>query len=519
MCHEHCLRPLVLLAMCVLAAGCTRSAPPPSVVPATKADERPANLSAFCSACHAFPPPGTFPRSAWRYELEQAYRFFSLSLLDLTPPKFDEAVHYFETHAPDELPPAHWVNVAGPAPVDFERIGYRGPAHAEPPAVSNVNLVHLFHPDKLDVLTCDMRRGQVMALSPYEEKPSWKVLAHVPHPAHAEVVDLDKDGVADILVANLGSFRPTDALKGSVVWLRGSRDGRFTPVTLLGLGPDGKEVGFPIGRVADVQPADFNGDGKLDLVVAVFGWNETGEIYWLENKTEDWSKPHFEPHRIDERHGAIHVPVADLNRDGKPDFVALISQEHETIVAFLNDGKGNFRKETIFTADHPGYGSSGIELVDLNGDGKLDVLYTNGDTLDKPYLLKPYHGVQWLENNGGFPFTHHPLTPLYGVHRAVAADVDGDGLLDVVAVSFLPEEGFPQRKEKDLDAVILLRQIEPGRFERYRLEGVTCDHVTCVAGDIFHTGRADFVSGNFLTGRDGDSITVWRNRGKTKLKR
>src|SRR5262249_6450102 len=159
-------------------------------------------------------------------------------------------------------------------------------------------------------------------------------------------------------------------------------------------------------------------------------------------------------------HGAIHVPVADLNGDGRPDFVALISQEHETVVAFLNQGGGKFEKQTIFRGPHPAYGSSGIQLVDVDGDGRLDVLYTNGDTLDKPYLLKPYHSIQWLRNpgNGTFPWEHHPITPMYGVHRAVAADFAGTGRKDVVAVGFLPVEGFPERKDRNLDGVIYLEQ-------------------------------------------------------------
>ena len=41
--------------------------------------------------------------------------------------------------------------------------------------------------------------------------------------------------------------------------------------------------GWP--RVADVEAADFNGDGKMDLAVAAFGWRKTGQIAILENQT------------------------------------------------------------------------------------------------------------------------------------------------------------------------------------------------------------------------------------------
>src|SRR5438094_942272 len=48
-----------------------------------------------------------------------------------------------------------------------------------------------------------------------------------------------------------------------------------------------------VGRVADVQAADFRGVGKLDLVVAEFGWLRTGKVIYLENQTTDWSHPRF----------------------------------------------------------------------------------------------------------------------------------------------------------------------------------------------------------------------------------
>jgi hypothetical protein len=99
---------------------------------------------------------------------------------------------------------------------------------------------------------------------------------------------------------------------------------------------------------------------------------------------------------------------------------------------------------------------------------------------------------------------------MYGVHRAVAADFRGCGKLDIVAVSLLPASGFPQRQDRDLDAVIYLEQAAPGRFVRHALETVSCDHVTCAAGDIFGTGKIDLVTGNFRF--EGDqAITVWKN--------
>jgi hypothetical protein len=457
----------------------------------------------FCSQCHAYPPPDSLPRSAWKQEIEQAYEFFAQSKRSLEAPPIEEVIKYYEAGAPLELPLPVIPKTTDPLPVRFQRTAYPVVPAAPVPAVSNVNLVHLFDERRLDVVACDMRAGLVLALKPYEAAPAWQVLGKVSHPAHVEMVDLDGDGVKDLLVADLGSFEPTDRRTGRVVWLRGHRDGSFTPITLL----EG------VGRVADVQAADFRGVGRLDLVVAAFGWRQTGEVIYLENQTTDWSHPVFVPHVLDDRHGAIHVSVGDINGDGRPDFVALISQEHETIVAFLNEGNGRFRKETIYTGPHPAYGSTGIQLVDLNGDGRLDVLYTNGDSADKPHVLKPYHGVQWLENQGRFPFVHHPLTPMYGVHRAVAADFRGNGKPDIVAVSFLPAAAYPQRTERHLDAVIYLEQKAPGQFVRHVLEMARCDHVTCAAGDIFGTGRIDWVMGHFCATPTEHALTLWKYQG------
>jgi hypothetical protein len=67
--------------------------------------------------------------------------------------------------------------------------------------------------------------------------------------------------------------------------------------------------------------------------VAAFGYNTTGNISVLENKTTNYAQPQFVSQVIDPRHGSIHVIPTDLNHDGHLDFVALLAQEYETVIA------------------------------------------------------------------------------------------------------------------------------------------------------------------------------------------
>jgi hypothetical protein len=508
--------PVLLVALAAGAAAWYRHAPAPAAVPEVSlppagTEATSAQVNAFCGACHAYPPPSSFPREAWRREVKQGFEFFRASGLRLSVPSLEGVALYYERRAPERLPRLQHPAPPAAAPLAFACRGYRPPG-AGPPAVSNVHLARLLDRTRLDVLVSDLRAGRVWALRPYTAPPEWRALGRVTAPCRTCVVDLDGDGILDVLVADLGEFLPTNEKVGRVVWLRGRPDGTFTPVTLL----------ENVGRVADVQAADFRGVGKKDLVVAVFGWRTTGEILYLENRTTDWGKPKFVPRVLDERHGAIHVPVADLNGDGKPDFVALISQEHETVVAFLNRGGGKFSRKTLYTAPHPAWGSSGIQLVDLDGDGKIDVLYTNGDVMDRPFLLKPYHGVQWLRNEGRFPFTRRALLPMYGVMRAVAADFRGVGRKDVVAVSYLPAERFPRRGELKLDAVVLLEQQAPGKFVRHPLQAGTCDYLSCAVGELDGDGVTHLVTGRFSpaeTATVQDAVVIWRNPGTARRAR
>jgi hypothetical protein len=488
--------------------------PPPDQSPGEQPaapEDIDAQVHAFCGECHRYPHPDTVPRKYWAAEVERGFRFFGRSRLRLKPPRQEDVVRYYEGRAPEDYTPLPITPASDPG-VRFEQLSYPPPPGPRV-WISHVQAVRLPPPGVTDpaavarepftLIACDMEGGRILALRPGDPAPAWKVLATVRNPAHVEVVDLDRDGIADLLVADLGSFLPTDQLLGGVFWLRGRRDGTFESIPLLSV----------VGRVADVRAAEFCGSGNLDLVVAVFGLHDAGEILLLENRTTDWTRPRFTRRVLDPRHGTIHVPVTDLNGDGKPDFVALISQEHEAVVAFINEGGGTFRKKTLYTAPHPAWGSSGIELTDLNGDGRVDVLYTNGDTLDEPHLWRPFHGVQWLENKGELNFEYHRIADMYGTHRAVAARVTGGPLPDVVAVSFLPEAKFPDRAQRRPDAITLFKQVEPGKFTRHCLAYGSCDAVTCCTADLYGTGRPDLVIGNFASPTTDHPVTIWKNLG------
>ncbi len=457
-----------------------------------QADE--ASIKAFCGHCHGMPPGEIFPRAVWKMEVERGFQFFEKAGLPLRAPPLPGVVEWYEKRAPEKLDSSvkqkskalDWVSQELSQWPESPQGGH---------AISHLRYASITPSASPLLWATDMRGGMVCTLDP-QKREKWKTVLRGNHPCHVEPGDFDGDGLGDVLVCELGSFLPTDARKGRAVWHRGMPNGSFDEQVIL----------ENVGRVTDIQLLSPPGVWPMEFVVAAFGWNNTGEVWYVRIPSRKADPKTWERNIVDPRHGAIHILVRDWNGDGKPDFVVLFGQEHECVTLYLNQGGGKFLTKELYQGGHPGLGHSGISQSDLDGDGDIDLLLTNGDVLDQPYLLKPYHSVSWMENMGELQFRHHVIGRMHGVHRALPL-LKKDALLDmgpqeIVSVAFLPEEGFPQRQSSDLPSVLLWAPNKDSKsglkkWDASIIESVRADHVTVevLSGPGFEKGAV--VVGDF----------------------
>ncbi len=309
----------------------------------------------------------------------------------------------------------------------------RLPEPGERPWMTHLVPVDLDGDGLLDILSPDAKEGTVNWFRQLPDGTFDEIIlaTDLPAPVRLHAVDMNGNGSLDIIASCMTMVFPNNDRIGSIVILENDGNLQFTPHTIL----------ENVARVTDVQTGDFNGNGRLDLAVAQFGYNE-GEVRWMEN-LGNWE---FRSHILLSLPGAVDVRVADLTGNRHLDIVTIISQQYQEIYLFEGNGRGNFSQKMLWGSTNEDYGSSGIELHDMNRNGRLDILYTNGDGFDYAEPgSRPWHGVQWIENLGRGFFAYHRIGNMPGAYSPIAADFTGNGEMDIIAVSGFNEWHLPRR--------------------------------------------------------------------------
>lgn len=271
-------------------------------------------------------------------------------------------------------------------------------------------------------------------------------------PAAVAIGDFNGDGKGDLAVANFGN--PAAGDDGSVSILLGNGDGTFQPANNTSAGKNPFVI----------QAADFNGDGRADLVLI----DSSGVGVLLGNGNGTFGPVTYFP----TANGPGSLAVADLDGDNVPD---LVVGAHSSLSVLLGNGDGTFQTDVDYSVS-----GTSVVAADLNGDGKVDVitagpkfgfslvavLLGNGDgtiqnaivsnsllagkqlvvadfNLDGKQdiaagfmnLLAGSSGSIVMLGNGDGTFQQSSATTLPSLGPISAADFNGDGKADLVTVS------------------------------------------------------------------------------------
>lgn len=246
-----------------------------------------------------------------------------------------------------------------------------------------------------------------------------------------------------------------------------------------GAGGFGAGTNFPTGGTGSgfVTAADFNEDGKLDLVIGNNSSNNVSVL--LGNGTGGFAAASTFPVGS----GPGTVVVADFNLDGHAD-LAVTNNGSRTVSILLGNGQASFSSATNFTV---GNTPTAMVAGDVNRDGKLDLAVVNalGDN------------VSVLVGNGAGGFSLAATLPVGSNPLAIAiGDYDGNGTLDLAVVN-----------QYAITTMSLLLGLGNGTFSPAIEHAVGRSPRSIVGGDFNRDGRPDLVVGNF----NEDNLTLFLN--------
>jgi hypothetical protein len=297
------------------------------------------------------------------------------------------------------------------------------------------------------------------------------------------------------------------AQKGRIWILRGGTDGKLAVagdienvnVTALDTGPLFRPatntlpdlvVSYSRGGWIDIFPATnlmqrFSGRAAVRYYVPggprnvrivdldQDGWNDLVVVSQLSDRVLIYHNDHGQFSLVTEASAGRfprEMDVGDFNHDGRPDLAVLnrYSMDASILITTTNTGNsvGFLALDNVYPVDG---GVSGLELRDLNGDGRLDVLQLHRDSGE--FSVRITDSVGRL----GLP-TYYPITNAFQPAAQITADVNGDGRADMVSANLsgsvtvrlgLAGGGFgdPQTFSLPADARGSLFALVPGDFD------------------------------------------------------